>query len=273
MLSLLLLCLAAWLFCSSPTAVHAQVPPWQQAIQQVFTNNRLCGLSEEETEAALGQITEQVNEINRNLVLKPECGEGLWYRIADEDFTGVEECLFDFQLVTQPIRGCELIPESVSCQGFIYSINEEYTSMCGRASIRSLGSPTAFNNQRPGLIDGGRFGRIIPGGGQILWGYAVDSSEESGETNCPCNSNVNIRSAFRNNYFCDSTVPVDSEAAPRPLFNGNNCGNVNAECCNFNHPPYFTRTFPLSAGDPFFQLCADEVSDRLVVESLEIYIQ
>ena len=75
LLSLSPLCFAAWLLCVSPTAVHAQF--WQQAVQQVFANNRLCGLSEEETGAALDQITEEVSDIDQNLVLKPECGGGL----------------------------------------------------------------------------------------------------------------------------------------------------------------------------------------------------
>ena len=249
--------------------------------------------STEERESLL----ESLNGIVSQLTTVPQCGDGLWYRVAYINMSdSTQKCPSNWTEISTPIRTCGR-PTSAgpSCFGVYFSTRFlRYSKVCGRAVgyqyktpdaffLRGLPPPTSADDY---YVDGlsvthGAMPRTH------IWTYAIGNSNASvwhDGSNCPCaNPNVTLDqglppSFVGDNYFCESGHDgadlVYRFFEDDPVWDGEQCEGV---CCsNGKSPPWFSVTLPdLTVDDIEIRICGDEDSSNedALIQLLEIYIQ
>ena len=167
-----------------------------------------------------------------------------------------------------------------------------YSHVCGRVVRYQYGTPDAsltppsFDRNRldSHYIDGISI-TMGPPPRKHVWSLMAGHSEKlNTNANCPCNagSQASVQSIIGNNYmyFCESGNP--NSTAPTilyssdPLWDGQNCGSLEASCCSAPNLPWFHRKFNTSTTD-FLELrvCGNAQSsgEDVPVSFYEIYVQ
>ena len=251
--------------------------------------------SVEERGSAIATVREILNE----LILVPQCGDRLWYRITHlnmNDFT--QDCPSNWREISSPVRTCGRPTSSgPSCPGVFFSTGSvQYSRVCGRAigfqngstdSFRRFGQQAALHSMNVDTyyVDG----LSVTHGGvprTHIWTFAVGATDAHVEnpylTNCPCayRNASSVPGFVGDNYFCESG---NREAGLRPhtnffehdpVWDGEQCER---DCCgNGKSPPWFSVTLPSPTTDNIeVRICGDEGTDNedTPVQLLEIYIQ
>jgi hypothetical protein len=233
-------------------------------------------------------LNEQQFEIIVSLV--PECGDGLWYRVAYLNMTDPsQQCPLTWrEYNTSGVRACGR-PESESdditgsCPSTFYRINRQYSRVCGRVTGFQVGSPDSFN---PTCAKSTMDGIVISHGASQhhIWSYIAGASESSSSihpsSNCPCSSTAGAHpmQSIGNNYYCESGNPTNrfpNRFYPNdPLWDGQQCEGT---CCNGTKtPPWFSVQLLTHTTDRIeVRICADEPTSNedTPIELLEIYVQ
>ena len=107
------------------------------------STNKTCP-STEERNSALLKIKSNVFNHLFNAKLVPECGEGIWYRVAYLNMTdSSQQCPSAWREYTSSgIRVCKR--PFGGCPGTIYPVSHAYSKVCGRVIGYQYGSPDAF---------------------------------------------------------------------------------------------------------------------------------
>ena len=229
----------------------------------------------------------------------PQCGDGLWYRVAYLDMrNSTQECPSNWMERSTPqLRACGR-PTSVgaNCSSENFStgaLGLQYSKVCGRVIGYQYGNPGAFNlHRRPqtnspddNYVDGVSVTHGLPR--SHIWTYAAGVSgaisfDHSG--NCPCtnpaaSTNVLPPHFVGDNYFCESgnqenRIDISKFFDADPLWDGEQC---EGECCsNGKSPPWFSVTLPkLTSDDIEVRICGDEDThnEDTPIQLLEIYMQ
>ena len=250
----------------------------------VFPPNGFCGLSPKEERAALGSINLAV----AGFFPVPECGPGLWRRVADLDVTGADTtCPGEWTFLataTPMVNGCTRPPSGFggcALASFSPPDGVEYSRVCGRITGRAAGTPNGYTTvfTLPGMVDGVTLTYVGPT--RHIWSFvAAGGTLNSGvlEIQCPCNP---VGAAFLDNaavnfigdnYFCeDATFLTDA------LWTGTDCTPLTpAECCNLNPRPYFTVTLDSpTTEDIEARICTGmgRGDEQVFVQMMEIFIQ
>ena len=160
--------------------------------------------------------------------------------------------------------------------------NVEYTRVCGRVKAYQNSAPDGL---RSGSIENAYVDGISLTHGhprQHIWTF-VAASHGSAYSQCPCLNGLtdNRNSIVKQDYFCDtgSRHPISNNPTrlydQDPLWDGEGCAETN-ECCEFNNPPWFSKTLPAPTGDDLeFRMCCDgPISyEDTPFEVIEIYVQ
>ena len=91
------------------------------------------------------QINNDIRATLLSFRLNPECGDGLWQRIAYLNMSNPQEqCPPAWRLYnTNGVRACgRPVTSQPSCPGVIYTIGRQYHRVCGRIIGYQLGSNT-----------------------------------------------------------------------------------------------------------------------------------
>ena len=259
-------------------------------------------LTAEERDSTLLSLTRNISYILSQLIVVPQCGDGLWKRIAHLNMSdSTQECPSNWTEISSPVRTCGRPTSSgPSCPAVFFSTGSlQYSRVCGRAIGFQDGSTDGF--QRFGeqadsytmsvdsfYVDG----LSVTHGGvprTHIWTYAVGATESNNDmnypTDCPCTNSTNAFPApgfVGNNYFCESgnrglgfgerTTSTFLESDP--VWDGEQC---EGDCCgNGKSPPWFSVTLPSPTTDDIeVRICGDEGTDNEAtpVQLLEIYIQ
>ena len=220
--------------------------------------------------------------------------EGEWTRLAYLDMSdSTQNCPPGFKLYQSgSVRACGRPVTYCGMCVSVYIPNNgiSYSHVCGRVVGYQYGTPDAsltppsFDRNRldSHYIDGISI-TMGPPPRKHVWSLMAGHSEKlNTNTNCPCNagSQASVQSIIGNNYFCESGNP--NSTAPTilyssdPLWDGQNCGSLEASCCSAPNLPWFHRKFNTSTTDYLeLRVCGNAQSsgEDVPVSFYEIHVQ
>ena len=219
-------------------------------------------------------------------------GERGWMRVGYLNMTDPnEQCPPGFRLYEENgVRACGR--QWSGCESVTYPSHDiSYSQVCGRVIGYQQGSPDAIGriiSQSNGIdgsyVDGVSITRGYPR--QHIWTFMAALQENSFPSDinwiCPCapNSPVTPDIFIGNDYFCESGSPGSWDHTTfhyaDPLWNGEQCGLIEEECCNAPGIPWFHKPLQQPTTDYIeLRVCCDqELSDEDVpVELVEIYVK
>ena len=214
-------------------------------------------------------------------------GERGWMRVGYLNMTDPnEQCPPGFRLYEENgTRACGR--QSTGCESVTYPSHDiSYSQVCGRVNGYQQGSPNALQNQHLGInsryIDGVSITRGYPR--QHIWTFIAALKESffyGNHNDCPCapNSTVTPASFIGNDYFCESGSPGQYDKTKfyyaDPLWDGEQCGLIEEECCNTPGIPWFHKPLQQPSTD-YIELrvcCNAGINDEdSPVELVEIYV-
>ena len=218
------------------------------------------------------------------LQIQLHCGPGEWHRVAYLNMSDpIQQCPSAWrEYDTGGVRACGRPSTSGgSCAATTYSIDFQYSRVCGRVIGYQFGSPDGFltGDITQRYVDGISITRGLPR--QHVWTYAAgltESGEINHSSNCPCSSHPGRRapSFVRNNYYCESGNPTDTYASQfytgDKLWDGLQC---EGSCCTgVDTPPWFkVQLYSTTNDDIEVRICGSEgtSSEDTPVELIEIY--
>ena len=165
----------------------------------------------------------------------------------------------------------------------------QYSRVCGRVRGYQFGVTQAFLG--PQTIDRNYvYGVSLTHGPSSsrthIWSFAAGISEvEDGRTInafCPCVTATANQppTVVGNDYFCESgrNTPWNGHQIifypDDPLWDGQNCAS--SSCCEFNNPPYFSKTLPAPTSDNIeLRICSLTIAQLAdtPIDQVELYVQ
>ena len=224
----------------------------------------------------------------------PECGDGLWYRVAYLNMTDPsQQCPPAWrEYNTSGVRACGR-PASNDIRGSrpanFYTTDQLYNRVCGRAIGYQVGTTDGFTTTGSFIDQNYIDGISITYGQprQHIWSYAAGHSEgssdrTSSDRNCPCSpiAGSTTPTWIGRNYYCESgnptnSFPLSTVYTNDRLWDGQQCEGT---CCSGtnNSPPWFSVQLPTVTADRIeVRICADQptTDEDVLIEVLEIYVQ
>jgi hypothetical protein len=227
--------------------------------------------------------------LNGSIQFLPECGEGIWYRVAHLNMSDPsQQCPSAWrECNTSQFRACgRPVSSGASRPSQIFPISHQYSEVCGRVIGIQVASPDAFHHGRrssknEGYMDGVSITHGSPR--HHIWSYVGSLSEVRTTHNaCPCDYSGAVQppSFVGSNYYCESGNPNrdwEHQAYPNDkLWDGEQCSHEGTCCTGANTPPWFSVNLGSPTNDDIevrimgSQNTADEDTP---IELLEIYVQ
>ena len=195
---------------------------------------------------------------------EPElCGSrGGWTKLAYLNMSNdTQNCPPGFRLYQSGgVRACgRSLTGSGSCVSVQFPSNGiSYSQICGRVIGYQYISTDAVwghrNNINSYYVDGISITRGSPR--QHVWTLMAGWTEtNTGTMSCPCNtgSTVSVVPFIGNNYFCESGNSNSYESSilytADPLWDGKDCGSLEAPCCTAPGLPWFHRDYGANMTD------------------------
>ena len=248
--------------------------------------------SQENRENALLNIRNDTWTTLANFTIIPECGNGLWNRVAYLNMSDpLEQCPSAWRMnSTNGVRACgRPVTSNQSCSAVIYPTGQHYQRVCGRIIGYQMGTTDAFlhyvydDHQTVTLDDPYVDGVSITHGHprKHIWTFGAGVSESTNQTaDCPCSGSSGRKAPdyISNDYYCESGNLADSGIyghlySGDPLWDGQQC---EGQCCsNGKSPPWFiVQLSNPTLDDIEVRICADEGTDNedTPVELIEIYV-
>ena len=244
-----------------------------------------CPSDEERENARLTILNNAMSFLN-NYALVPECGDGLWYRVAYLNMTDpTQQCPSAWRLYdTSGVRACGRPDTIINCSATFYPTGCQYNKVCGRVIGYQKGSPDAFVRQPSSIDEEYMDGVSITHGSPRthIWTLAAgvrDGSRGAG-SNCPCSGQPEGKPApsfVGNNYYCETG---NSEKQWKnqlyrndPLWDGQQC---EGRCCSDGKsPPWFSVELSNTTTDDIeVRICGNESTNNedTPIQLMEIYV-
>ena len=256
-------------------------------------------------DTAIESIHQSVQEI-LSISLLPQCGDGLWTRVAYLNMTDPsQQCPPSWRLYSaNGVRACGrpvTFAPMGGCYSQNYTVQRSYNKVCGQIIGYQVGSPDVFGDQQLSIDEPYVDGVSVTYGEQRrhIWTFAGGLSEmivtgfyrDHEKYTCPCALNgtafrMQQPSAFvGNHYFCESGNPVNTfensnilRNTNDPLWDGERC---EGQCCtrtrnSTNSPPWFSVKLPNFTSEKIeVRICSGEPTNNedTPIGLLEIYIQ
>ena len=250
----------------------------------------------EEHKDILQQVRSNISKNLRQslgIVERPECGDGEWYRVAYLNMTDLSrQCPGAWrEYNTSGVRACgRPVSDGESYPATVYTIDRQYSMVCGRVIGYQVGSPDGFlqlhyvYSLNQGYMDGISITYGDPR--HHIWSYVAGCYENHSDltlSNCPCTSapGVGVRTFLvGSNYYCESGNPSETwnpnVYQSDPLWDGQQCEFEGTCCSGTKSPPWFSVQLPTHTTDRIeVRICADEPTENedVLIELLEIYVQ
>ena len=250
--------------------------------------------NDQETCPSTEQLNVALQKIRDNIYLNvsilPQCGEGIWYRIAYLNMTDPsQQCPSAWrEYNTSQFRACGRPVSTVASRpSQIFPISQQYSKVCGRVIGIQVASPDAFYHGRGSDINEGYMDGVSITHGSPrhhIWSYVGSVSEHPTNPSlaCPCNSSSGAQpQAFvGSNYYCESGNPTldwQSRVFPNDkLWDGEQCSHEGTCCTGTNTPPWFSVNLSNPTNDDIeVRIMGSESTDNedTLIELLEIYVQ
>ena len=236
------------------------------------------------------------NEFSLNVsTLIFNCGGPGWRRVGYLDMTDPSQsCPSGLALKTYSpgLRSCGRATSTGGCWSTFYNTGSSpYSRVCGRVRGYQFGATSAFfsaANRQQGIngnyVDGVSLTHGSSNNRTHIWTFACGLSDIYNgrfvQEFCRCvTEQAPLPPSFVGNYyFCESglNTPWASDIIfypDDPLWDGQNCAS--SSCCEFNSPPYFTRTLPVPTSDDIeLRICSfrNSNSDN-PIDQVELYVK
>ena len=252
-------------------------------------NDRETCPSTEQLNVALQKIRDNIYQHLLNGSIVPQCGEGIWYRVAYLNMTdSSQQCpsawreynISQFRACGRPVSSGASRPSQT------FPISHQYSKVCGRVIGIQVASPDAFYHGRgSGINEGYMDGVSITHGSprHHIWSYAGGVSEITTNQNaCPCDyfGATQPQSFVGSNYYCESGSPTEElygQVFPNDkLWDGEQCSHEGTCCTGTNTPPWFSVNLGSPTSDDIeVRIMGSESTDNedTPIELLEIYVQ
>ena len=216
-------------------------------------------------------------------------GEGGWTRVAYVNMTqpgatcpqGLEQ---------QSLNGssyCGRFSPGEGCVSAAINTNFRYQQVCGRVAGYQNDGPDGFAPfyRRNAIIDQIFFdGLSIMYGTprRNIWTYSAGFSESTSyDADCPCNNGFSLEPLpyIGNNYYCESgNSAYDCKIFHNSdtLWDGQQCGGVEAPCCTHPNMPWFIKTLSeTTTEDIELRACTtnEKCNGTVPIFLIELYIQ
>ena len=246
----------------------------------------------EERERVRAEITADVQAILSGAIHTCDGSPG-WRRVGFVNMTDPsQDCPPGLSITSHPIRTCGSSHAArVSCSSTSFSVGGmEYGQVCGRIKAYQYGRTLAFYNYltfghtiEESYVDGVSLTHGVTGERHHIWTFAAGFNEVDIPVYlCPCDTDSpqSISPPYvGGDYFCETgsidADPFNTFLASNPLWDGEGCG-PDSTCCQFNDPPWFTRTLPTTTIDDIeLRLChyySTTVAD-VPIELIELYVK
>ena len=253
----------------------------------VHGNDRETCLSTEQRNIALQKVEDNVYQYLFNGSIVPQCGEGIWYRVAYLNMTdSSQQCPSAWRLYSgSQYRACgRPTSASQSSPATFYITNRQYGKACGRVTAIQIASPDAYHPTNG--IDGVYMDGVSITYGSPrnhIWTFVGSYSEMATRSNaCPCDSPFGNQpqSFVGSNYYCESGNPtLDWKSRiflNDKLWDGEQCSHEGTCCTGTNTPPWFSVNLSSPTSDDIeVRIMGSESTDNedTPIELLEIYVQ
>jgi hypothetical protein len=250
-------------------------------------NNQLSHLISK-VHSNISQLHAQVAATTNNVILRTNCGEGTWHRIAFLNMSKPSQtCPSPWRLYsnsTYGVRACgRPFSTSSGCSPRYYYPNRRFNRVCGRVIGYQIASPDGFRDPNRNInqvyIDGvsiciyRRFSQLQR---THIWSYVGGYNEKDVFPSV----STDVNSFVGSNYYCESAFRAgiswsDNQLyASDPLWDGYQC---EVACCT--GAPWFSVQLPANAiiaSDSIeVRICGDEntANENTPINLLEIYVQ
>ena len=223
-------------------------------------------------------------------------GEGGWTRVAYLNMSDPsQQCPTEFRLYDESgVRACGRQITTVGCDSITFSTySMNYSQVCGKVIGYQYASTDAFDflrraPQHTGIENAYVDGVSITYGSprQHIWTFVasiLSNGQETTQNYCPCDGTGRISAPdfVGENYFCESGNPASWGWSTvlytdDPIWDGENCGSGEAECCSVPGIPYFHKILSSATTENIeMRICDDESvsTDDSPVSLYEIYIK
>ena len=241
-------------------------------------------------QSSISQFHAQIDTTTDNIIIRTNCGEGTWHRIAFLNMSNPSQtCPSPWTVYsnsTYGVRACERpFSSSSSCSPTYYYPNRQFNRVCGRVIGYQIASPDGFKNADRHIneiyIDGVSICSYRNNLQRThIWSYFGCYNERDN-----CHSiNMSVNSFVGSNYYCESAFITGISAlttgqswsdnqfyASDPLWDGYQC---EVACCT--GAPWFSVQLPASTSDSIeVRICGDEstANENTPINLLEIYVQ
>ena len=239
------------------------------------------------------------DELRQNLADLPtySCGgSGGWRRVGYLDMTDPSQsCPSGLALKTYSpgSRTCGRATDTPGCSSTFYNTGgSQYSRVCGRVRGYQFGATGAFRATAyrgagfdSNYVDGVSLTHRQSGSRTHIWTFAAglagiyNGRDLDHYCRCVNAAAPSSPSFVGNDYFCESAhhsswVRFHHVFYPdNPLWDGQNC---TSSCCQFNNPPYFTKTLPAPTDDNIELRICTRLSGRDVdvpIDQVELYVE
>ncbi len=237
------------------------------------------------------------DEILQNILTSMTCGRTIgWRRVGYLDMTDSSQSCpsgLAFQTYSLGLRSCGRATYHAGCWSTFYDTGgSQYSRVCGRVRGYQFGNTGAFYGStsiRVGFdsyyVDGVSLTHGQNSRRTHIWTFAAAISESdtgvlASNYYCRCTTSASPLPPFvGSDYFCESGHNSPWNGQPTifypsdPLWDGQNCIG---SCCQFNSPPYFTKTLPVPTSDDIeLRICSRSTASDgdIPIDQVELYVQ
>ena len=245
--------------------------------------------SMEERERARNEIHQIIDSVIASSICNGTPG---WRHVAFINMTDTSyNCPTGLNLTSYSKRTCgRLRTINVGCSSTTFSVGGlQYSQVCGRIRGYQFGATGGFGERLNYIdsfyVDGVSLTHGSAGSRQHIWTFAAGSSEVTTlfpNYSCPCdNAPPSVVPSFvENSYFCESGLHSEWNEnlvffPDDVLWDGQDC-TANSTCCQFNNPPWFTKSLPSATTDDIeLRICTNSppIYDDVPIELIELYVQ
>eukprot|EP00731_Ephydatia_muelleri_P005133 Em0002g1309a len=198
-----------------------------------------------------------------------------------------QKCPASLSKISSPRASCGK-STGASCNGFtVPTSGVSYKTVCGRFRGYQIATTDGFtqlggqHSIEGAYVDGISITYGAPGKRQHIFTYAAGIMEIGQDSyKCPCSGGSAPPAYVGSDYYCES-----GNAGPNwgwrlfhedPLWDGQQCGGLEATCCNPPNLGWFCKKFSTTITEDIeVRLCADQGlgDENIALEFFELYIK
>ena len=280
---------------------HEQLREVLQQIQQEIPNNTTCkSIVDYCPSAPSGYYNITTTNGSTAMVYcdmeGTHCGGGGWTRVAfvnmSEPSATCPQGLVERKFSSLTL--CSSVRNTGKCSGPIFSTPIRYSKVCGRVLGYQYGPGGGFYATYHRISTSDQVDGLYVVGVSIIthsstsprhiWSLAsIYSQNKTGTESCPCQGqtkyNVFTPSFVGNDYYCESGTAVYNGVqlyADDVLWDGQQCGGLEATCCTNPNMPWFSKTLNETTSDNIqLRLCSNVPSgtEDTPLKLIELYVQ